>query len=254
MVFSWFKQRRRKKLLARPLPVMWRGYIRGNVPLFSRLTAQEQSKLCDDARIFIAEKNWEGCGGLEMTEEIQVTVALQACLLVLGLNVDCYDRVQTILVYPAAYLVPLPENLPDGHVVEEGVARLGEAHYRGPVILSWQEVLESSRKSGNGTNLVFHEFAHQIDMLNGSLDGIPPLDERLARRWQKVMTAEYRRLCNDANAGRPSVLDSYGTTSEAEFFAVATECFFDSPRKLRNSTPRLYELLSDFYRQDPAPR
>jgi Mlc titration factor MtfA (ptsG expression regulator) len=134
-------------------------------------------------------------------------------------------------------------------------ARLGEAHYRGPVILSWDDVREDSRHPGEGRNLVWHEFAHQIDMLDRSTNGTPPLEDRSMRRqWHDVMTAEYQQLIEDAEEGRATLLDSYGAESEAEFFAVATECFFDCPLELRQQHPSLYELLRGYYRQDPAAR
>jgi Mlc titration factor MtfA (ptsG expression regulator) len=132
---------------------------------------------------------------------------------------------------------------------------LGEAWYRGPVILSWADVLETSRALGGGENLVWHEFAHQLDMLDREIDGTPPLENRAQyRRWIDVMTAEHERLKRSARAGRQTLLDPYGTESEAEFFAVVTECFFDQPIELRTEHPELYALLKEFYRQDTAAR
>jgi Mlc titration factor MtfA (ptsG expression regulator) len=253
MLFTWLTNRRRRRLLSQPFPAAWAKYLHQNVAHHPYLSAAERAKLHDDLRLFIADKTWEGCGGLTMTDEIKVTIAAQACLLTLGLEGNCYGRVQTILVYPEGYQAP--ESAGPGGLIYQGQARLGEAHYRGPVVLSWAEVLDDGRHPRRGKNLVFHEFAHQLDMLDGIIDGTPPLRDRAQyRRWQEVMTAEYRRLIDDAEHGRPTLLDEYGTVNEGEFFAVATECFFDRPVDMQRRHPRLYELLRDYFRQDPAQR
>jgi Mlc titration factor MtfA (ptsG expression regulator) len=255
MLFSWLRRRRRRKILARPFPPEWLGYLRKNVAHYQYLSEAEQAKLRDDLRIFIAEKYWEGCGGLHMTDEIKVTIAAQACLLLLNLEHNYYDRVLTILVYPHGYQVRGPEGGLGGAILEGTTDRLGEAHYRGPVILAWDEVLADGRHPNRGQNLVFHEFAHQLDMLDGVIDGTPPLrDRNQARRWHDIMTTEYQRLIRASEQGRATLLDKYGTTDEAEFFAVATECFFDRPTAMAQRHPQLYDLLREYYRQDPAAR
>jgi Mlc titration factor MtfA (ptsG expression regulator) len=250
MLLTWLRRRRRRKLLARPFPAEWLRYLERNIAHYRYLAAAEQAKLRDDLRIFIAEKDWEGCGGLQMTDEIKVTVAAQACLLVLAIEHDYYRRVQSILVYPRGY------SAPTRHGILEGTSDLlGEAVYRGPVILSWEDVLEGGRHPRAGKNLVFHEFAHQLDMLDGVIDGTPPLKDRdQYRRWHDVMTAEYQRLIEESEKGQATLLDQYGTTNEGEFFAVATECFFDKPVALARRHPQLYALLAEYYRQDPAAR
>jgi Mlc titration factor MtfA (ptsG expression regulator) len=253
MVFSWLKRRRRNKLLAEPFPVEWLRYLHENVAYYDYLTEAEQAKLRDDLRVFIAEKHWEGCGGLRITDEIKVTIAAQACLLVLALEEDCYTRVKSILVYPRGYLGPSDRDGITGLIFEE--ERSGEAWYRGPVILSWTDALEEGRDPGLGKNLVFHEFAHQLDMLDGEVDGTPPLrDPQQAEEWREVMTAEYQRLVEESEQGEATLLDEYGATSEGEFFAVATECFFTRPVEMRRRHPRLYQVLREYYRQDPAAR
>jgi Mlc titration factor MtfA (ptsG expression regulator) len=256
MILSWFRRRRRRKILERPFPADWLQYLQTNVVQYRSLSAGEQAKLRDDLRIFIDEKHWEGCAGLVMTDEIKVTIAGLACLMVLGLDSDCYDRVQSILVYPRGYVArDYARHVGGGVVLEETTDRLGEAHYRGPVILSWEDVLADSRQPHGGKNLVFHEFAHQLDMLDGLVDGTPPLRSAKQRlKWRKVMTAEYERLVAESDRGRATLLDQYGATDEGEFFAVATECFFNRPRAMLHRHPRLYEVLRDYYRQDPAAR
>jgi Mlc titration factor MtfA (ptsG expression regulator) len=254
MLLSWWKGRRRRKLLARAVPAGWQELLETS-PFFPSLSKPEQVRLRDLARIFIAEKDWEGCRGLEITDEIKVTIAGQACVLVLGLDIDLFRRVQTILVYPKGFRVPRQQVSGAEVLLEEETDLLGEAHYRGPVILSWEEIMEDVQYPQEGRNLVLHEFAHQLDMLNGQIDGTPPLaDAELQQRWQQVMTAEYRRLGREASAGADTLLDPYGATDAGEFFAVATECFFTRPLELQERRPRLYEVLRDYFRQDPASR
>jgi Mlc titration factor MtfA (ptsG expression regulator) len=255
MIFSWLRRRRRRRILAQPFPAEWVAWLEKNVAHYRHLAPAEKSRLHDDLRVFIAEKDWEGCGGLRMTDEIKVTIAAQACLLVLGMEHNYFDRAQSILVYPHGYRVPTHASAGTGTILEMESAHLGEAHYRGPVILSWAEVLEDGQHPGGGKNLVFHEFAHQLDMLDGLVDGTPPLQSREQyQRWQRVMTREYQRLIAASAQGRATLLDKYGTTNEGEFFAVATECFFDLPAEMARRHPELYDLLREYYRQDPAAR
>jgi Mlc titration factor MtfA (ptsG expression regulator) len=255
MIWTWLRERRRRRLVAQPFPPAWLEYLRRNVAHYQFLAPAEQARLRDDLRIFLAEKHWEGCGGLALTDEIMVTIAAQACLLLLGLRHHYFERVLSILVYPRGYRGPEGEVAVGGLIPERGSARLGEAHYRGPVILSWADVLEEGRHPERGGNVVYHEFAHQLDMANGLVDGTPPLETpEQYRRWREVMGAEYRALVEASAHGRATLLDEYGATNEAEFFAVATECFFDRPVPLARRHPRLYEVLRDYYHQDPAAR
>jgi Mlc titration factor MtfA (ptsG expression regulator) len=255
VLFSWLRRRRRRKLLARPFPPAWQEYLNRNVAHYRYLSAREQARLRDDLRIFIAEKTWEGCGGLRMTDEIKVTIAAQACLLVLGMEHNYFDRVLSVLIYPHGFLDPQERRGPLGVVDGRGAACSGQAWYRGPVILSWSDAREDGRHPCRGHNVVIHEFAHQLDMLDGVINGTPPLGSRAEyERWKEVMTAEYQRLIAESEHGRATLLDQYGTTNEGEFFAVATECFFDLPAAMRQRHARLYELLRDYYRQNPAER
>ncbi len=180
-----------------------------------------------------------------------MTVAALACLLLLGWRDFYFDNVPTILIYPQAYVAP-QQRMVGGVVMEDESDRLGEAHYRGPLILSWADVVREARQTGERGNLVLHEFAHQLDMLNGAADGVPPLPRGLQKRWQTVLAHEYQRLCRAAQHGHGTVLDPYGTTNEAEFFAVATEGFFERPSDLRHQLPELYDLLHAYFQQDPA--
>lgn len=253
MIFSWLKNRRRRRILAEPVPAAWLEVMARHFDLHVALVEPQRARLLDDLRLFIAEKDWEGCGGLELTDEMRVTIAAHACRMVLGLDIDYLSLVQTILVYPAGYQAREEVPMGGSMVMQRDSDRLGEAHKRGPVVLSWDDVLEAARNPGRGENLVYHEFAHKLDMLNGEADGIPPLDDpRLVERWLKIMPAELNRLRREVAAGRETLLDPYGAENEAEFFAVASECFFDLAQDMRVEHPRLYALFTEFYRQDPA--
>ena len=257
-MLHWFRERRRKKLLSTPCPTGWEEYLRHNVAHYRWLDARERKTLLDLIRVFVAEKRWEGCGGLALTDEIQVTIAAQACLLILGLPNELYRNVHSILVYPST-VVPPQRQLGAFEVptkpVEGPLPILGQAHLRGPVILVWDAVKRTGRHPESGHNVVYHEFAHKLDMLDGRADGTPPLHGRAEyQRWARICSREYRALREQAKHGRRSLLDSYGATNEAEFFAVATEQFFDQPGALHSRHPELYEVLQAFYRQDPAAR
>lgn len=256
MVFRWLRQRRRRRLLAEPFPSHWNTIFDANFRAYAQLSDAERGKLQRDVQVFVAEKNWEGVYGLEMTEEIQVTVAAQACYMLLGLDLSCFDRTISILVYPDAYAVPQQFTLRGGGVVEGRSDRLGENWYRGPIVLSWPDVLAGGRRETRGSNLVIHEFAHELDTLNGSIvDGTPPLpDPETGQRWDAVMSREYARLCQECRFGRPTLLDCYGAENRGEFFAVASEVFFQEPVRLSRRHPDLYQLLCAAYRQDPAAR
>lgn len=254
-MLRWFRDRKRKELLETPFPEEWLHYLQKNFPYYALLSPKEQETLRNDLRIFLAEKNWEGCAGLEMTEEIQVTISAEACLLTLGLEHDYYPNVESILVYPSGYVAREQRAQPGGVVVEGHSARLGEAWLYGPVVLSWDSVRSDGRNSNDGHNVVLHEFAHKLDMAAGRADGVPRLhDDAEYDRWAEVMSAEYQALVANSTEGHATLLNSYGATNAGEFFAVATECFFEKPRQMQRTHTALYEVLRDYYRQDPAAR
>ena len=204
-------------------------------------------------QVFLAEKQFEGCGGLVLTEEISVTIAAGACVLLLHRKTDYFARLITILVYPAAYVASSVKPIGGGVVLEEDQVRLGEAWKSGVVVVSWADLQATARGSNPGRNLVLHEFAHQLDMEDGVADGTPVLERRgRYARWSSTFGSEYERLRRDSALGRYSVLDKYGATDPAEFFAVATEGFFEKSLLLSRRHPELYDELAAFYRQDPA--
>jgi Mlc titration factor MtfA (ptsG expression regulator) len=253
MLFSWLKNRRRRKILAEPFPDSWLTVLDEYVGHYELLVEADQKKVRNAMQIMLAEKEWEGCRGLELTDEMRVTIAALAAVLIIGLDDFYFDNVATILVYRNAFVVKEERAIDGGATLHEETDALGEALRRGPVILSWAETQENALYPGYGENLVFHEFAHQLDMLNGAVDGTPnlPTDE-LAQRWALIMDKEFRRLQEAERRGRETLLDPYGASNPAEFFAVATECFFDAPRAMQREYPPLYGLYRDYYRQDPA--
>ena len=203
-------------------------------------------------QVLVAEKDWDGGRGFEVTEEMKVTVAGQAAVLELGMEEPYYfDAVRTIIMYRGPYQHP-PWLQSRGGLIRRG-AIYGEAWHRGPIVLSWPNVLASGRNESNGRNLVFHEFAHYVDGLDGDVDGTPPLaDQQQQQLWYRVTEAAYLRLLGQARRHEVTLLDHYGATNRAEFFAVATECFFEQPHALQSQDAELYGVLRDFYRQDPA--
>jgi Mlc titration factor MtfA (ptsG expression regulator) len=254
MIFTWLRRRRRKKLLARPFPPEWEPYLR-SISLYRALDPEERKRLRDDLRVLVHEKNWEGCGGLTITDEMKVTIAAQAALLALNLEHDYFRHVDSILVYPSTFLVPGEYETGGGIVVVGREPVLGLAHYEGPVVLAWDSVQQGSENAEDGVNVVLHEFAHKLDMLDDFADGTPPLPRREQyEAWRRIMTEEYETLVEKAGKRRKTLLDKYGATNPAEFFAVATECFFEKSRAMKRRHPELYGLLSTYYRQDPARR
>lgn len=255
MIFNWLKARRRNKVLASPFPIEWDAILQHSIPQVEVLTTEQQDKLRRWVRIFVAEKNWEGCNGLKLTEEMRVTIAAMAGLLVVGFPYEEYfDHVLSILVYPDSYVMKNTQVLGTGTVIEGQQARAGEAWYRGPVIVSWADIQETARNETFGRNVVLHEFAHQLDMLNGRVaDGEPVMGspEKLVK-WNGVMQSAYDQLVAACSNGERSLIDCYGATSRAEFFAVTTELFFEAPTPLRHWYPAVYEQLAEFYSLDPA--
>ena len=255
MILRWLTERRRTRLLEEPFPEGWRGVLERNVKAYRKLDPDEQQRLRDLVQVFIAEKHWEGCGGLELDDEMRVTIAGSACLLILGRDHDLMAEVQSILVYPSAVALPEP---PVGTF--DGRARIvggevegahGLAHHGGPVVLAWDNVLSGTKNDGDGRNLVIHEMAHKIDFLDGEADGTPPLDTAEERRtWARVCSEAYLARKD----GEDTFLRAYAGTNEAEFFAVASEVFFEKPVQLRRELPELYEVLRGFYRLDLADR
>ncbi|MFL5571744.1 MAG: zinc-dependent peptidase [Gemmatimonadaceae bacterium] len=254
MVLDLFKSRRRARLRAKPVPPAWREILERNLPIFTRLSNADQAELLGHTQVFLAEKHFEGCGDLELTEEMRVTIAGQACLLLLHRDTDYYPELISILVYPSGYTAREDRYIGGGIWEEGDEDRLGHTGHRlSALVLAWDAVRHGAAAPTDGENLVLHEFAHQLDFENQSSDGTPALHTRsdyLA--WARVMSAEFNALRNASYAGEATLIDDYGATNPSEFFAVITEAFFERPRALRRKHPALFTQLQRFYRQDPT--
>ena len=252
--FAWrhFRRSRREKTFNRVFPHAWVGILEENVSLYRGLPESLRSQLHGHINVFLEEKVFVGCGGLEISDQIRVTIAGYACLLLLNRITDYYPGFTTILVYPDTYVAR--EVMRDGELetVEEQV-RAGESWHRGPVVLSWEDVLRVADRERGGENVVLHEFAHKLDEENERLDGLPVLtDRRQYASWAKVFNREFEALRLSVERGEPTLLDDYGAESPSEFFAVATETFFERPNELSARHPLLYEQLRRFFHLDPA--
>jgi Mlc titration factor MtfA (ptsG expression regulator) len=248
-----FKKRRRNRLASQQFPDQWLEIIKRNVPLYKLLSAEDQKELQRHILIFVMEKRFEGCGGLKITDEIKVTIAAQACILLLHRKTDYYPGLSSILVYPRSYIAHSTQHLAGGIVAEGPDIRLGESWHRGSVVLSWDDVRRSAADIHDGHNVVLHEFAHQIDSTFAKGDGTPVLKSTSTFiAWARILQKEYQKLQRQVSRDGTTFLDKYGAANPAEFFAVATEYFFEKPKQLQRLHSELYEELKRFYQQDPA--
>ena len=252
-MFGWLRDRRRRELRQTPLSEEWWAIIARRVPIVARMDAADRDELGGIVQILLNEKHFEGCGGLELTDEICVTIAAQAAVLLLHRDTDYYPDLVSILVYPRSYVSTEPRLNADGTVTESPQGRQGESWTRGTLVLSWDNVVRGAANDGDGQNVVFHEFAHQLDGEASGIDGAPDLPSAArSRAWAAVLSEEYAELVGQLHEGSRTVLDAYGATNPAEFFAVATELFFERPRAMRKSYPEMYAQFCAFYSQDPA--
>jgi Mlc titration factor MtfA (ptsG expression regulator) len=254
MLLALFKSRRRARLRSKPTPAVWRPILERNLPVFNRLSAEDQAELLGHMQVFMAEKHFEGAGGLVLTDEIRVTIAGQACLLLLHRETDYYPELISIIVYPSGYTAHEDRHIGGGIWEEGGEDRLGHTGQRlSALVLAWDAVRGGAAAPSDGHNLVLHEFAHQLDFENERSDGTPDLEtNREYLVWGRVMGAEFNALRRATDAGEETLINEYGATNPAEFFAVITEAFFERPRALKKKHPALFALLEKFYRQDPT--
>jgi Mlc titration factor MtfA (ptsG expression regulator) len=252
-VFRFLKEKRRRGLREKPFPEQWARWLNHNFPVYTRLSEEDQKELHGHIHVFLNEKRFEGCEDLEMTEEIRVTVAAQACLLLLHRETDYFPSLHSILIYPEAYVAEAEEVDPSGVVTEFDDDRTGETWEQGSLVLSWDDTLEGGRDLEDSYNVVLHEFTHQLDLENGEIDGVPRLDskERYAS-WTRAFTDALKRFQKDVDRGRPTLLAPYGADDPGEFFAVAVEGFFEMPAEFKKIYPDVYNELSAYFRQDPA--
>lgn len=248
----YLAERRRQKLRAQPFPAAWRAILQRRVPYVRALPADLQLQLKRHIQVFVAEKAFIGCAGLTITDEIRVTIAAQACLLLLNRPQGYYPQLRQILVYPGGFVVPRAHT-DDSGVAHHGQQALsGESWAQGQVILSWDDTLAGAAAPHDGQNVVIHEFAHQLDQETGSANGAPALARREQyARWSQVLGAEFAQLQAHAALHQPTLFSHYGATDPAEFFAVISEVFFEQPQRLAAEHPALYRELSQLYRLDP---
>jgi Mlc titration factor MtfA (ptsG expression regulator) len=253
-MFGWLKERRRRKILAEPFPQEWEILLARDVALWRTVPQALRERLRDDLRLFLAERSWEPCGGLALSEAMKALIAAQACVLTLGRSVEAFGHVRSVLVYPARYWAPGAEEDEAGVVTEGWEDLEGEAWERGIVVLSWADLKQDAKRM-DGRNLVLHEFAHQLDLLD-FLDAARPrsaLERERYGRWRETFLRLYDGFCEAVDSGRKvKVLDEYGADEEAEFFAVATEAFFERGALLKTHHPELYGILNEYYDLDPA--
>lgn len=250
-----FKRRRRRRLRETPLSPEWLAILDRNIPYYRVLSPEDRRELEGHIQVFLAEKRFEGLGGLTITDEIRVSIAALACVLLLHRETDYYPKVTSILVYPSAFSVQTKRRQPDGTVANVDEVHLGEAWHWGEVILSWDDVRKGAADIRDGQNVVFHEFAHKLDAEDGPTDGAPALERRsMYVAWARVLSGEYEHLIDDLEHHRRTCLRSYAATNPAEFFAVVTEEFFERPTRLLTCHPALYEQMKLYFRQDPAER
>ena len=248
----FYRLHRRRRILERPFPDAWRRILRERVPLFRHMPADLQLQLKRHMQVFLAEKTFVGCEGIVVTDDMRVTIAAQACLLILNRPTDYYPTLREILIYPSAFVVERTETDFAGVAHRQRRILSGESWSRGQVILSWRDTLDGAAVPDDGHNVVIHEFAHQLDMEKGFANGAPFLAQwDHYARWAKAFNREFDTLRSHLEQSHPTLLHPYAATNPAEFFAVASEAFFEKPRLLADDAPDLYRELQGYYRVDP---
>ena len=244
---------RRERSRRRPFPAAWRAMLRRRMPFFERLPVELRRQLERHVQVLLAEKPFIGCAGLRVSDEMRVLVAAQAALLLLNRPAGHFPNLREVLLYPGAFVVERAEPDAAGLVHEGRRVMAGESWRRGQVVLSWDDVLAGAADPADGRNVVIHEFAHQLDQQSGRANGAPFLGRRdRYARWAAVLGAAFDDLRLRVARGEPGVLDAYGAQDPAEFFAVASEAFFERAAELATEQPALYRELAGYYRVDPA--
>jgi Mlc titration factor MtfA (ptsG expression regulator) len=248
----WVPRYRLKRAMAAPFPDEWVPVLEKNIDIYRNLPMPLRFQLRQLIKQFLHQKHFSGAGGLEITDEMRITVAAQACMLQLNRNSALYPRLKYIILYPSAFVVTRSDMDGSGVVSHGRKGMLGESWQNGKVILAWDNVLHGARNFVDGSNVVLHEFAHQLDSETGSTDGAPLLAGASSyRSWASALSEEFEELQQDARFGRRSLMDHYGATNPAEFFAVTTETFFEKPRRMAKHHEELFEVLKSYYHIDP---
>lgn len=248
----YIKENKRNKIKHQPFKKEWRKIIQRRLPYFRQMPADLQLQLKDHIQVFLAEKEFIGCNGVTITDEIKITIAAQACLLLLNRKTDYYPKLTTILVYPTAFVKQQQQQNSDGLHFSQQVALAGESWDIGKIVLSWEDTVHGALDISDGHNVVIHEFAHQLDQENGKANGAPILGKNQNYQdWSSTFEREFSKLQQQASNNTPSLFDHYGATNPAEFFAVTTEVFFERSKQFNKEFPALYQQLSNYYHVDP---
>lgn len=251
-LFLWVPRLRLKRAIAAPFPEEWVALLEENIQVYKKLPMPLRHQLRKLIKQFLHQVHFSGAGGLEISDEIRVTIAAEACMLILNRKSQVYPRLRYIIVYPTTFVVQR-DRVDESGVVSHGPGgMLGESWQAGKVILAWDSVLHGSRNFLDGQNVVLHEFAHQLDSETGSANGAPLLGGASSYGiWATVLSGEFEKLQAASRRRRRSIMDHYGATNPAEFFAVATETFFEKPRQMAKDHDELFETLKAYYRIDP---
>lgn len=255
MIFGYpaWVEWRRKRLKRRSPSSQQQATLEHSLPMYEQLTIAQRTRLHGHIQVFLAEKQFIGCRGLQVTAEMKTTVAAIASLLLFNERGKYFPRLRTILIYPDAYIVRETVAVGGGIVEERQTARLGESWTTDQVVLSWRQIQYDLTHWQDGQNVVLHEFAHQLDQEDGKAEGVPILRHPADYgAWAAVMAADYQQLCDRTAKGKKTVMNPYGTTNPAEFFAVATETFFEKPQQFLTHHPSLYEQLRHYYQLNPV--
>lgn len=244
---------KRRLIKATPFKKAWRKVILQRVPYFRQMPVDLQLQLKQHIQVFLAEKEFVGCNGVVITDEIRVTIAAQACLLLLNRKTNYYPKLTTILVYPSAFIKQQQTRSGDGVYFTQKMVLAGESWDFGKVVLSWQDTVAGAKIPDDGRNVVIHEFAHQLDQEDGSANGAPILAAGQSyQSWSGIFSKQFQLLQKQASEGTPSLFDYYGATNPAEFFAVASEVFFEQSKQFNQQYPQLYQQLTQYYQVDPV--
>ena len=258
MIFDWIRNGRRQGWLEASQPAEWENWLREGVWQYNHLPYELGQRVRDFVAVLFHEKHWEGGDGFEVSDQMRVTIAGQAALLTLGFNEPYFfDKLRSIIVYRGSYEQrPVShENLFIGRLQEQMPTRgqlLGESWQGGPIVLAWNVLQRDGRNARRRRSLVLHEFAHHLDGLDGSTDGTPPMNSyRFEKQWYEITSREFQQLLHFAQQKQRTLLDHYGATNHAEFFAVSTECFFTTPHAFATQHQQLYDVMVRFFGQDP---
>jgi len=246
-----WKRYRRRQRFQEPLPKAWIAILERNVPLYARLPDDLKPRLHGHVQVFLDSMEFQGFHGQTISDEVRLTIAGNACILLLNRSGQFYSNFSSVFVYPSTFFSDQEDF--DGVVSSvQRQHRLGESWMRGPVIFAWDSVLHGAVDVRDGHNVVLHEFAHKLDDMDGAVDGAPGLSGTGdARRWAQIMKREFDEHVDRVDRGLPTVIDPYGATNPAEFFAVLTETFYEEPRDLKEHHPQLYDQMQHCYGVDP---